>query len=237
MQISIVMSAIRPKHWGRLMKSLESNKCSYEVIFVGPVPPYIKDGGKAHLRWIESKVKPTECYEIGFRASKGELVGWSADDVVYHMGALDKIWHSREPKAVLAMELYEDYGAGFNNNTMGQKLGIWPRSPLMAPFGFMEREWLKRLGGCDRNFVTGQYENDIVMRALEDGGKVKVVTNSMVWVHHKECHGGVEGTNFSKEGFKIGRAHLEKCWVRYGMVSKKRLIPFEPFTESECGKW
>jgi GT2 family glycosyltransferase len=108
----------------------------------------------------------------------------------------------------------------------------------MAPFGFIDREWLKTIGVVDRNFTHGQYENDIVMRALQDGGKVKMMpADCAVLVDHQKCHQGVAGTNFSKEGYKIGRDYLKKCWVSFGIVHKKRKLPFEPFTELEAGKW
>lgn len=234
--ISIVASAIRPQYWGRFMQSLESNKCSYEVIFVGPVPPYITEGNNPKLRWIESKECPALCYEIGFRKAKGRLIGWSADDAIYEEGALDIIWEKNSYKTILAMTLYEDYGGGFQDNTAGQKLGIWFGAPLMAPFGFIDRWWLSQLGGIDRNFTFGQWENDLVMRALQDGGKLKVMSPRCgVWVDHQKCHNGVKGTDFSKTGFKIGRDYLKRCWVRFGIVQKKRLKLFQPFTIQEAG--
>lgn len=236
--ISLVASACRPQWWGKFMQSLEGTKCSYEVIFVGPVPPYIKEGNNPHLKWVHSYACPALCYEIGFRLARGKLVGYTADDAIYEEGALDKVWEKIGYKQILAMTLYEDYGGGFQDNTAGQKLGTWPFAPLMAPFGFINRQWLKKLGGYDRNFTHGQAENDLVMRALEDKGIVKVLSpRAAVWVDHQKCHNGLIGSDFSKEGFKIGRAYLERCWVWCGMIQYKRRLPFEPFTIEEAGKW
>ena len=234
MDISIVASACRPKLWGNFLKSLQGNKCSYEVIFVGPNPPYVQEGCNEKLNWIESYACPAECYAIGFREATGTLVHWTADDTEYSENCLDIVIKCSEvdfnKKKILEPLLYENYGKGFTDNSYTQKFDSRPFSPLMAPFGFMSREWFNKLGGIDKNFTHGQYENDIVLRAMEDGGCVRLTPQAKVWVDHFGKHGGVEGTEFSKHGYKVGREYLESCWIKNGKLSKKRLKPVEPFT-------
>lgn len=237
MDISIIASAIRPKLWGNFLKSLQGNKCSYEVIFVGPNPPYIQEGCNDKLTWIDSRACPTECYAIGFREATGTLVHWTADDAEYLPYSLDAILHMwnclkdfGKEKIILEPLLYEHYGKGWHENSHTQKFNSQRFSPLMAPFGFMSREWFNKLGGIDKNFTHGQYENDIVLRAIEDGGCVRIVPEAEVWVDHFGKHGGIEGTNFNK-GYLEGRKFLESCWVLpNGKLSKKRLKPVETFT-------
>ena len=234
MDISIVASAVRPKLWGNFLKSLQGNKCSYEVIFVGPNPPYIQEGCNEKLNWIESYASPAECYAIGFREATGTLVHWTADDCSYGEGCLDRIWAAWSSwpqfpiKTIYEPLLWENYGKGWHENSRTQKFNSQRLSPLMAPFGFMSREWYNKLGGIDKNFTHGQYENDIALRAMEDGGCVRIVKEAEVWVDHFTKHGGVEGTNFSK-GYITGRKYLESCWMKDGKLSRKRLKPLEPF--------
>lgn len=232
MDVSIVASAVRVKEWGKFLTSLESNRCKYEVIFVGSVPPYITEGNNPHLKWIESKACPAECYSIGFKMAKGRLIHWTADDCIYSKCCLDEIWtrwlDEKKEKIILEPLLFENYGKGWHENSGTQKFNSQWFSPLMAPFGFMSREWFNKLGGIDRNFTHGQYENDLVLRAMEDGGKVKIVHEAEVWVDHFGVHGGVEGSDFSK-GYIEGRKFLGSCWIKDGKISKKRLKPLEPF--------
>ena len=231
LDISIVASAVRPKYWGQFLKSLQGNKCSYEVIFVGPVSPYIQEGCNDKLIWIESHACPAECYAIGFREASGTLIHWSADDAEYLPFSLDAIINAVDGSKKIIYEplLYENYGKGFTENSRTQKFDSRPFSPLMAPFGFMSREWFNKLGGLDKNFSAGQWENDLVLRAMQDGGCVRIVKEAEVWVDHFGKHGGIPGTNFSK-GYLTGRKYLESCWIKDGKLSKKRLKPVEPFT-------
>ena len=57
--------------------------------------------------------------------------------------------------------MHEHSFVGFDQNT-----------PLMAPVALMSRKFLDELGGLDRRFVCGQYENDIIMRLYEANGSV-----------------------------------------------------------------
>ena len=62
MDISLFMSASRPKWWERMYESLEGNKCEWEIIAVGPNKP------KWHLpynfRYLRMNYKPCQCYAI-----------------------------------------------------------------------------------------------------------------------------------------------------------------------------
>jgi hypothetical protein len=105
----------------------------------------------------------------------------------------------------------------------------------MAPLGFINREFLNEIGGYDINFVCGQAENDIVMRAMQHGSKVIILNESRVYLHHSECH--------NEYTFRLGYAHdrqyLENCWIKEGYgtfernlhftVTAERQLPFMPF--------
>ncbi len=240
-KISLIASAIRIYHWMDMYNSLRGNTYPFEVIFVGDTPPNFNL--PKNFKYIHSKVKPAQCYEIGFRAAEGELIGWTTDDSTYdHLQtnnldiAYDFFKSFKTEKLVVAMRPIEDSGDIWNNHYFfGKKR--W--TPYMAPFGIMSRKLLMELGGYDRQFICGQAENDIVMRVYELGGDCKICMDSYVAVHHVAVHKGARG--HFRQWYPLDRQRLENCWVEEGYgafqkggrytVSKKRLKPFEPFPE------
>ena len=275
-QVSIVASANRVTWWNRFYNSLTGNKVNWEVIFVGDTKPLFPMPD--NFKWIEANVKPAQCYEIGFRAAKGELVHWSADDADYnarelvrHMGlecpnSIDLAYqHYKEcekkygdTKTVVAMRPIEDGGDVYDFHHF---FGGWHHTPVMAPFGLINRDWFVRvLGGYDRNFVSGQSENDVVMRAIEAGGRVELCLDCFLYVHHRQVHPrnaqtGQEENRF-RQWYPTDREYLERCWVvgGYGkyernqqdtQISPVRLCPVESFfddnittiTQGPKGRW
>jgi len=247
MKISLVASSIRPHLWSDLVRSLVGNKVEYEIIFVG-------DFDVAHatlpscVKAISTKVKPAQCYEIGFRAATGDLIHWTADDAEYEMNALDKIvltWKSiNDSKVILAFTTVED---GRDCTHWHHLVGGRKDTPAMAPFGVMDMKFLREVGGYDRRFICGQSENDLVMRAYERGARV-IQTPYKVFVEHTKKHGGNGGSVFRANGqgyYSHDRSILEGSWLLNGGVSPIRLDAFEPFfeeniltrTQSHTGKW
>lgn len=254
-KISLVASAARPAFWQRFYHSLLGNEVPFEVIFVGPNAP---DFELPHnFYFVPTNVKPAQCYEIGLRAAKGLLVGWTADDADYNHpnlncpNALDRIWNHYmqvDATTILAMRTIEDG----NDVSESHHLFFDDRAtPRMAPLGFINRSWLMSLGGYDRNFICGQSENDVVMRALADGGTVELVNDAKVYLHHAQCH----GVYSFRQGYNTDREFLESCWINEGYgtyenklpytISPVRLKEFQPFTEYEllnvnqgpAGRW
>ena len=43
----------------------------------------------------------------------------------------------------------------------------------MAPIGMMNRKYFQELGGIDRRFICGQWDNDLMIRIYNDGGGLK----------------------------------------------------------------
>lgn len=233
--ISLCASAARPQFWYRLVQSTLGNVTPIEFVFVGPKPcnNILPD----NFRYIQADVKPAQCYEIALRAAKGVLIGWTADDADYNHpslkcpNSLDLIWNEYrkydDERIILAQQTFED---GDNVSECHRFFFNDPATPRMAPFGFMNREWMLRLGGYDRNFICGQSENDLCMRAIEDGGTVELLRESKLYVHHGECHGDYP----FRAGYHPDRAFLESCWVAdtsKRLMSTKRLKEFSPFTD------
>lgn len=248
MNISLFMSAARPKWWKRMYDSLKGNKCEWEIVAVGPNPPKVFLP-TFNFKYFKCDFKPCQCYAAASFHCKGELIGWTADDAVYDSESLDKIWESYQAlsnkKVILTQSTIE------NGKDVSEEHHFFrhcKNTPVMAPMAFMNRIWFHKLGGYDRNFVSGQAENDIVMRAFQDGGRIENVPDSKVYLNHEEVHGGFLnkvkyrlGKNSFRTGYFNDRRYLEECWVesgfgtyneytlKHGKVSPTRLLPVQPY--------
>ena len=60
----------------------------------------------------------------------------------------------------------------------------------MAPLGMVPRHYLCDQGqGYSKSCISGQAENDVVMRAFAEGGNIINVPDSKVYLNHEEVHG------------------------------------------------
>lgn len=246
MDISIFMAGARPKWWPRLYESLKENRCKWELIIIGPNRPDFNL--PENFRYEHCIYKPTQAYSAGAYLSKGKIIGYSADDAVYERNALDLIVDASNrlgKKTILTQVTVEN---GKDVTEEHHFFRHCPKTPVMAPMAFFNREWFWEIGGYDRNFVSGQSENDLVMRAYQDGGKVQLVPLSKVYLNHEEVHGGFInkikyrlGKNSFRTGYFNDRRYLEECWVKegygtynektleHGTISPIRLLPHHPF--------
>lgn len=234
MKLSLFASAVRPHLWPKLIASLKGNKYPYEIVFTGFIDqelyePFMQENPE--FRYIQTEdIKPAQCYEVARRACTGELVMWIADDCEFSEGFVDKVvdyWYSlNNPKAIISCKTNENE----NNETMlnHRFFGRNQNTPLMAPLGVMNREYLNQLGGFDRRYICGQYENSGVMMALADGGKVYLYEGVCVNIDHKNKHGSE--TNFWN-GYNEDREQLENSWCIGGYKpnpEKLLILPTKP---------
>lgn len=249
-KISICMAGIRTNLWEKLFKSFLGNKIKWELIIVGDRKPEFSLPD--NFRWIYAPVKPSQAYEVSFRYAKGELISWSADDATYdhrQPNNLDIIYdfykQHNNKKLVVGFRPIEDRIDVWNNHHFFGKVSS---SPLMAPFAVMDKEYFHSLGGYDRRFISGQAENDVVMRVYEDGGDCKICMNAFLFVDHQGVHstdGGVHRKYV--DYYNADRIVLENMWVATGygsyksyrnydrnvVILKKRRMPVEPFESKD----
>lgn len=215
-KLSLFASAIRPHLWEDLLKSLKVGKYEYEVIFAGHVDQgLVKEMFSEYpeFKYITTgEIKPAQCYEIARRACTGILVCWIADDCIFSEGFVDKVYDyytSIESinSIVLSCKTNEN---GMNETMLNHRFfGRNQNTPLMAPIGVMSREYLQYLGGIDKRYICGQYENSIVMSALSDGAKVYLYEDVCVNIEHANKHG--KNNNFWS-GYNEDREQLENSW-------------------------
>lgn len=266
LKVSICASANRVNFWKRFLDSLKGNTIKYEVIFVGNVSPNFDLTLYPEFKWVQASVKPAQCYQIAFWEAKGELIHWTADDADYSYNQPNNIDIAytaykeaekkyNDNKTIVAMRPIED--GGDVQEKWHYFFGGCPWSPRMAPFGLINREYfINTIGGYDRNYISGQSENGVVMDVLADSGRVEFCKNSFLYVHHREVHPRNPYTGKEENRFRAwypeDRRYLEDCWIiqgygnyeKYGVhnlqgnvgISKTRLRPFEPFfkTDNVC---
>lgn len=254
MSISLFASSNRPQLYPSFIKSLEVEAAEIEVVFAGPLTlediyRYIPGD---FLRYIKTEnIKPAQCYEVARRDCSREVVVWVADDCEFVGGILTKAYNywkeQKNEKLILSLQTketgYRNKDGSFFNMRDHSLIGFKRETPLMAPLGMMSRDFLNSLGGIDRRYVCGQYENDIVMRAYAEGGSVEIFgdRNSFVDIDHlgKSISIGesVTESDFLKRPFAAGyrkdREVLEKSWLplKRGAAGWVRHDAFEPYEE------
>jgi len=233
-KISLFASAVRPHLWESFFKSLEGTSIPVEVVFAGNTPPNIPfvDWYDVKFKYITTdNIKPAQCYEIARRECTGELVSWTADDCEYPNNILGKAYEYYEKMGlsvcdILSLQSKENYGNMIlTDMSVHSFFGGRPETPRMSPLGIVDNNFLDRLGGIDRRFVCGQYENDIVMRLYEAGGTLFPFGDKDLYVEidHVKKHGALQNHRPFAEGYKKDREVLESRWVKDGIVSPTHL--------------
>jgi hypothetical protein len=259
-KVSLFASAVRKQLYPLFLNSLAGTSVPVEVIFAGHIKPdQVPKIDNVVFTYIETDyIKPAQCYETARRACTGELVCWVADDAESRgdvIGKAARFWDSlNDEKAVLSIQTREYYltknntvGDDFCNMELHSFFGGYPETPRMAPLGMMSRRYLDRLGGIDRRYISGQYENDIVMRVYADGGKVVPFGDKEAYIdiNHIGKESIVLGRpatwqDFQNRPFALSyrkdRTVLEQSWCGGAGIRKvrtQRTDAFEPFTDED----
>lgn len=275
-KVSLFASAVRPALWPAIFKSLKGTSVSYEIVFSGHNTPEelhktFTDNGIGlihqahgvtrieHLHFIyihTGQIKPSQNYEISRRNCSGETVIWTADDAEYNddvVGKSYKYWKSQDnEKLILSIQTKESgyglpQGQLFDMN-MHRFFGYRTNTPLMAPLALMSRKFLDDLGGYDRRYVAGQTENDVVMRAYNEGAKVEIFGGKDCYIeidHLAKSLAIGESKNeadflnrpFAK-GYNKDREVLESSWTKNGKlyIENDKYVRFdnhEPFSDQD----
>lgn len=231
MSVSIFASAVRPKLWSSLIKSLESTTVPYEIIFAGNNFE-LEERPDNFKYYMTGNIKPATCYEIARRKCTMETVVWFADDAEAPnnvIGKAYKYWKAQNnEKLILSIQTKE---SGYGNPTgtlfnmdLHRFFGGDSNSPLMAPLGLMSRSFLDELGGIDKRYVCGQYENDIVMRAYAKGAKVEIFGDADCYIDIDHLGKSIaigestDENNFRDrpfaKGYEQDRKILENSWCK-----------------------
>jgi len=185
-KVSIVTYSKRPYLWDRLCDSISrATKYPYEVILVGPKAPGFARGDAV---WIETDVKPSQCYEIGFRAAKGEFICCATDDALYRQGTIDRAIELFNKKnglrTIIGFRYMETYNKGASWMEGGQYDRVY-EDECVARYGMMTKDYFMKLGGYDNRFIESCAELDLCARAWRDGGTVTICDDAWIDVWHE----------------------------------------------------
>ena len=231
--ISLCASANRPHLWRDFYASTIKNNCNIEVVFVGDVMPDFDLPD--NFKFLYSPVKPTQCWEAAIRNSSGRYISITADDAEYTQGSIDNMVNFMDTrfnhKTVGAFQTIENGNLITSDHKYKEK--------IMAPFFVFKRSYYDFIGGADKRFIGGMWENDVIMRVHEDGGQVEICNDAFVSVDHIKKH---NATSRSCEWhWKYSFPLLEELWVD----PNKRSSPVQEiddkdilrFSQGEKGYW
>ena len=226
-KISICGSAYRPQNWMALYNSIGYNDIDFEIVFVGPNPPRFPLPG--NFRFIRSMVKPTQCNEIAFRNSTGDLVMNIADDCYFKSSRpLDRLYETyrtyNNDKLLLSCRYM------LNGEVLPERAHRLVQDDMSSPVAplaaLMSKTLFSDLGGIDSNFVAVQWDLDIAMRVYALGGDVIL---SDVFLN--EDHNTSAGSALNAEYFPRDRTFLESLWISNGKFHLNRTNPVKPFSD------
>jgi hypothetical protein len=145
------------------------NKTEIEVMFVGDVAPNFNL--PPGMKYIYSKVKPSQCYYIGATRVDGNYLVEMADDVKISPGTLDNCLNmlkSYDESKTIVTPRYRLYPMDFyGDNTYLEIV------PCLSIGGIINRDLWNKLG-IDRNFVCSYFDCDQSMKVWSMGGKIAI---------------------------------------------------------------
>ncbi len=196
------------------------------------------DGIVSNFKYIRTaNIKPAQCYEVARRACTGELIMWIADDCEFPDDVIGKAYQFYKEnctyKDVLCMRTRENYNGWQEcDNTQHRFFACSANAPKMAPIGMMNRKYFQVLGGIDRRYICGQWDNDLMIRIYNDGGGLKYFGDGIIELDHKNKHDpkfGISDKRPFGQGYIHDRRILEGSWGRQGQM--KYEIPYQRFDE------
>ena len=223
--ISISVSTNRSKYWSRFCEALALNSVELEVIFVGPVSALPRDPLPVPARFIDvpEEICPAQCWEMGARAARGELLGLSCDDFVFSPGFLDAVAveagkFSHDMDMISAR--YVDNG---RESLSEQHMASGEDMPLLPLAGFYTTESYHRLGGIDRRFIGTLWDVDLYMHRYSLGGRTVLLEehscSELDYSNHSLC------SRFKTKDENI----LAELWPAPRHRGMKRALPRLPF--------
>jgi len=248
-------AAIHPRLWMPLYKQLSLNNTTpFEIVFVGDVRPDF--ALPENFIYIYSEAKPVQCYEIARRNTKGEYLMWFGDDILLSLRFLDAMYvHIRKlldhetivySRMRCSLDLppidsVEAIEQKCYNVVAGQVPCMNAHSldfdaPIVGLTMTVRRSVWEELGGLDRRFTNILSDCDFLLRFYEAGGCPFIVPNAIAT---EDQPSDLKDYPVGRQRLSVMNPHVDqglwkKCWlIKDDLLSKKRLVEFQPFTEDE----
>lgn len=241
-KISLFASSIRPHLWPAMFNSLRDTTEEIEIVFAGPLNnDDLITAHRQHNLWFKyiktSDIKPAQIYEVARRECLGELISWTADDAEFPNDVLGKAYRFFKSNCsrvdIMSTQTKENYGTWqMCDKDCHKFFAASGKAPKMAPMGIMNLQYLNELGGIDRRFVCGQWDNDIVMRAYGRGSKVIHFDEAVIELDHLNKHDkrwGISGERPFGKAYVFDRHVLESAWGRRGQMNYLEFPNFQRY--------
>lgn len=213
-KISIIGPSHRCHLWIPFYESIITN-LDFEVIFVSDKKPKVCEipgaadidrevdfrdeynCGYNNFKWIYSKVKPAQCFEIAYRNSTGDFIIWTGDDFTYgpycldHLYAMHKSFYDH--KVMIACNVYQD-----GHSARHEHVVPWDQNIRLTTTGLISKKAIEEVGGfADTQFVCGHFDVDLMMRIYANGGRLFECPTAMTYEPHNQFH--KEEANFAPD--------------------------------------
>jgi len=213
-----------------MYKSLEQNDTDFEIIAVGNKKPDFEL--PPNMRHIYTPVKPIQCSEIGFRATRGELIMLTSDDVIFGPHALDNLYKQydgiysfRNKKVIISSRRLSN---GVDDSDMMLRFNIKDsHSPLFPMNSISSRDLWMELGGMDRRFIALWGDLDMAMRIYEVGG-IGILSNDAMITELPD-----QSILYNAWAIHNDIPMFASFWVKDNVIGENRLCPVEPFEDKD----
>jgi len=190
MQVGIFCSSNKPHLWNNLYESLSHNNVDFNLCIAGPNPPIEPLPG--NVKYIQTNVKPAQCWFIAAHNVVGDYIMYLPDDVVLSHGCLDDLVKLIDGKMTISSPNFMLFGKKVDHRILSDPRGypsIDPRSTspdknirkkfIMLDFplpagSMMYRETFDQLGGFDKHFVALSWDLDMAFELISRGGKIVI---------------------------------------------------------------
>ncbi len=195
MSITVLGAAINTQFWEEMYDQLSSNDATLTMIFVGHIRPTFSL--PENFIYIYSDSRLPACSEIAYRrayATDSQYIMFTADDMLYQDGFLDKLIESHQNAqsehdchVIVGPQSYrpDDRGLGRDRKHM---MSLYPGGPIMLTASIMTVETSKELGVLDSRFKTLYSDVDRMLRAHEKG--YKLILDEQLPPAHERSHKG-----------------------------------------------
>lgn len=233
--LSLFGPSIRPNLWGLFYNSVEqATSLPFEIVFAGP-PCRVKVKMPDNFTYIETNVKPIQCWQITAIKCRGEVMTLVADDLVFTPGSLDEAYDlylkSQNYKTIIALRMLLK-GVDQTHTCVLPRDSSHPnKNSLLVPGGLaiLSRKLFLEVGGYDRSFLFSDANFDFFLRAHFE------FNAEFMWANFgaDEDIGWASGTHaleLYQQGLqKYDVDRLAHLWYPNGVLLSERNEVFDPF--------
>jgi hypothetical protein len=228
-QIGIFCSSNRPHLWHDLYTSLSKNNVDFNLCISGPRASEWSLPG--NVKYIQTNVKPAQCFFIAEQNTVGDYVMNVPDDATLSPGCLDDLVRIIDNKMTIVSPYYTriiDQGSShfmFPDKRVpkikGRVKSITMHFPLPT-CSMMYRDTFNNIG-IDNSFIGVIWDHDMAFELVSRGGKVLISDRS--------TFSDLKTSGLCKTGGD--HAHLTDMWFDGDTIRYKRKNFINPLVYSD----